>query len=131
MAEVQEVKSKASPSSNVVPSHLTDLYQRTVECMKSGQHKQVAHLLNRYSSVFSENDHDFGGTEAIKYRIPTVDAQPITQPLRRVPCHMQKDMDEQIYTMLKKDVITPSKSPCASGIVLVKKKDGSKRFCVD
>ena len=33
--------------------------------------------------------------------------------------------------MLKKDVIQPSASPCASGIILVKKKDGSKRFCVD
>ena len=40
-------------------------------------------------------------------------------------------MAEQIDNMLKKDVITPSKSPWASGIVLVKKKDSNKRFCVD
>ena len=39
-------------------------------------------------------------------------------------------MHEQIDTMLKKDVITPSKSPWASGNVLVKKKDGSKRFAL-
>ena len=81
--------------------------------------------------MFSVNDDDIGRTGVLKHRIPTGEAQPIRQPLRRVPYHMQKEMDEQIDTMLKKDVITPSKSPWASGIVLVKKKDGSKRFCMD
>ena len=33
--------------------------------------------------------------------------------------------------MLKKNVISPSKSPWVSSIVLVKKKDGTSRFCVD
>ena len=33
--------------------------------------------------------------------------------------------------MIQKDVIQKSSSPWASGIVMVEKKDGSKRFCVD
>ena len=33
--------------------------------------------------------------------------------------------------MLKENVIKPSSSPWASSIVMVKKKDGSSRFCVD
>ena len=131
VTEVQKVRSKATPVGKAVPDHLADLYQRTVEGMSSSQQKRVAHLLNKYSSVFSETDDDIGRTGVLKHRIPTGDAQPIKQPLRRVPYHMQKEMDEQIDNMLQKDVITPSKSPWASGIVLVKKKDGSKRFCVD
>ena len=81
--------------------------------------------------MFSVNDDDIGRTGVLKHRIPTGDALPIRQPLRRVPYHMQKEMDEHIDTVLKKDVITPSKSPWASDIVLAKKKDGSKIFCVD
>ena len=69
VGEVQKVKAKASQSSNVVPSHLADLHQRTVEGMNIGQQKQVAHLLNKSSSVFSEND-DIGRMSVLKHRIP-------------------------------------------------------------
>ena len=131
IAEVQSVKTKANTSESAVPSHPVDLYQRAVEGMNGSQQKQVAHLLNKFSSVFSETDNDIGRTGVLRHKIPTADARPIKQLFRRVPYHMQKEMDEQIDNMLKQDVITPSKSRWASGIVLVKKRDGSKMFCID
>ena len=131
VSEVQKVKPTNPQTRKTVPDHLTDLYQRAVEGLSGVQQNQVAKLLNKYSSVFSENDDDIGRTGVLKHKIPTANARPIKQPLRRVPYHMQKEMDDQIESMLKKDIITPLKSPWASGIVLVKKKDGSKRFCVD
>ena len=57
--------------------------------------------------MFSENDDDIGRTGVLKHKIPTRDVQPIKQPLRRVPYHMQKEMDEQIDKLLEKDVIEP------------------------
>ena len=131
VAEVQNVKSKVCESSRIVPSHLTGLYQRTVEGMDKNQQKRVANLLSKYSFVFSENDDDIRKTGVLKHRIPTADVQPIIEPLRRIPYHMQNEMDEQIENLLKKGVNTPSKSPWASGIVPVKKKYVSKRFGVD
>ena len=109
--EVQKVRSKATTIGKAVPDNLTDLYRRTAEDMSSSQQKRVAHLLNKYSSEFPETDDDIGRTGVLKHCIPTGDAQHIKQPLRRVPYHMQKEVDEQIDNMLKKDVIAPSKSP--------------------
>ena len=44
---------------------------------------------------------------------------------------MQDEVDRQIDLMLENDIIQPSASPWASAIVLVKKKDGSRHFCID
>jgi hypothetical protein len=50
---------------------------------------------------------------------------------RRVPPAHQKTLDEQIGEMLRQGIIRKSTSPWASPIVLVKKKDGTWRICVD
>jgi hypothetical protein len=44
---------------------------------------------------------------------------------------MREKVDKHIDEILKMKVIEPADGPWSSGIVLVKKKDGSTRFCVD
>ena len=44
---------------------------------------------------------------------------------------MRQEEREQLEEMLDQGVVRPSTSPWASPVVMVKKKDGSLRFCVD
>ena len=114
-----------------VPEHLKDLYERTVVGMTKEQKAEIAKLLKKYSNSFSKSDEDVGRTGIVRHKINTENAHPIKQPLRRTPVHLNSEIDKQIDDMLQRDVIQPSSSPWASGIVIVSKKDGTKRFCVD
>ena len=58
-------------------------------------------------------------------------SHPIRQPFRRVPPPQREEMRRLLNDMLERDVIQPSASPWASPVVLVRKKDGSLRFCID
>jgi hypothetical protein len=55
----------------------------------------------------------------------------IRQPIRRLPFGKRETEKEEVNKMLTMGVIEPSSSPWSSPVVLVKKKDGSTRFCVD
>ena len=125
------IKKQEIPCSSEVPSHLQDLYERTAQGLTQEQCKEIAKLLTKYQASFSKSDSDLGRTGIIKHKIPTGDARPIKQPLRRLPEHMHEEVNTQIDDMLQKDVIQPSSSPWSSGIVMVQKKDGTKRFCID
>ncbi|GFX92032.1 hypothetical protein TNCV_5004961 [Trichonephila clavipes] len=50
---------------------------------------------------------------------------------RRLPFAKQEEVGTLLREMQENDIIEPSSSPWASPIVLVRKKDGSTRFCVD
>ena len=84
-----------------------------------------------FADVFAASDEDLEKTGVGKHRIDTGNARSIRQPARRKPVHQKKEAEDEVQKMLRKDIIEPSSSPWASPIVLVKKKDGSTRFCVD
>ncbi len=56
---------------------------------------------------------------------------PIKQHPRRIPYAHREESEHQINEMLDKGIIRESTSPWSSPIILVKKKDGEMRFCVD
>ena len=59
------------------------------------------------------------------------DAKPIKQAPRRLPLAQKAIVDQEIDKMLSEGIIETSDSAWSSPVVLVKKKDGSIRFCVD
>ena len=67
----------------------------------------------------------------MEHHINTGDATPIRQPAQCIPFVQREEIKKLLKEMEKKKIIQPSKSPWASPVVLVKKKDGSMQFCVD
>ena len=63
--------------------------------------------------------------------IDTGDAIPKRQIVRRISFAARQEITDQLEKMQASGVIEPSDSPWASPVVLVRKKDGTLRFCVD
>ena len=114
-----------------VPGHLLDLFERSSNLLNPDERSQLAELLTEFADVFAVSSDDLGHTSLVTHTINTGSSQPIRQPARRLPLHKRAEADTLIKEMLQKKVIEPSSSPWVSPIVLVKKKDGSTRFCVD
>ena len=88
-------------------------------------------LLNQYAHGFTQDDLDLGYTEAVQHRIPTSDDAPVAQPYRSIPPNQLQEVKEHIKGLLAQRVIVESHSHYAAPVVLVRKKDGSLRLCVD
>ena len=93
--------------------------------------EQLFYLLGEYADIFAISKEDLGRTAKVQHRINTGNSHPIRQPLRRIPPAKREEVRQLLKEMLDQDVIKPTNSPWASPVVIVKKKDGSPRFCVD
>ena len=88
--------------------------------------------LLRNKDVISVRGENLGFTKAYQFEVKLMDGtRPINVPPYRIPQSQQKLVDEHVKDMLEKDVIEPSNSPWSAPVLLVKKKDGTLRFCVD
>ena len=119
-AREQSVSEDIPESRKVNLSHVSD-----------PQRQKLVELLDRNADLFAKNDCDLGQTHLVKAKIDTGDHPPIKQNPYRLPFSQRQLVQEHIDKMLEAGVISPSQSPWASPIVIVDKKDGSKRFCVD
>lgn len=95
------------------------------------EEKQVRELLGKYSNVFAKDDGDLGCTDEIVHEIPLLDNAPVRQRHRRIPPTQWQAVKDHIKQLLESKVIRESSSPYASPIVLVQKKSGDLRMCVD
>ena len=99
--------------------------------MTNLQRVELQPLLLQYHDVFSLSEDDRGETDTVQLKKDTGNAPPQRQRVRRIPVVARQEVATLLKSMQKAAVIQPSNSPWASPIVLVNKKDGSLRFCVD
>ena len=61
----------------------------------------------------------------------TYTIQPFKEPHRRISPALFQELREHLQEMIEAGTIRPSQSPYSLNVVIVRKKDGSIRFCVD
>ena len=99
--------------------------------LNDNERVKFKNLFNKFRNVFAFPGDQLGRTSLVQHVIDTGDAMPIKQRPYRVSPDVKKEIDRQVDEMLEKGIIQESISPWSSPVVLVKKKDGSFRFCVD
>lgn len=94
-------------------------------------HRAVLALLSEFASVFEP----VSGMPPVRACDHSIPLQPGSQPVfirpYRYPPALKSEIEKQVNELLDKGIIQPSASPFSSPLILVKKKDGTWRPCVD
>ena len=114
-----------------VPEHLTKMYQKNCEGLNQEEDQKFRWLLNQYSDVFATDGYDLGNCNLVKHHIDTGNERPVKHHTRRLQQPQYEECEKQIGELYKAGRIRPSNSPWGSNVLLVKKKDGTWRMCID
>ena len=98
--------------------------------LDDSQREALNKLLREYKDVFSKEGDPISSTSLVEHEIYT-EGPPVRLPFRQQNPLVRAQEQSQVKEMLRDGVIQSSISPWASPVVMVKKKDGSMRFCVD
>ena len=135
--QVEQECHRSVASTSLVSDHsqrergVAQLFELDKSSLCREERKKVTAVLSEYQDIISGGSGDLGRTSKIYHGIDTGEARPIRQAPRRVPGHRREEVQHHLEEMLSQDIVQPSSSPWASPIVLVRKKDGSTRFCID
>lgn len=95
------------------------------------QEAKVTQLFNKWQSIFSKGPIDLGNTDLVRHEIHLTEEKPFKEPYRRIAPALFQEVREHLAEMVAADAIRPSESPYSSNVVIVRKKDGTIRFCID
>ena len=92
---------------------------------------RALNLLAKYHDIFALEDGEMGCTEASEHKIEVTDPKPFKERPRNIPSGLLEEVKDHLDHMLNVGVIKPSKFTWSNAVVLVWKKDGGLRLCID
>ncbi len=108
-----------------------DLYVRASKNLSITESEKVKELLVEHNeNTFHDPEKTLTTTNTIEHKI-SMTGRPVRIPPHRVALGQRKIVEDEIQKMEKEGTIVKSSGPWCSPIVLVRKKDGTIRFCVD
>ena len=113
-----------------VPSYLQETYKDGSQNLSPTQQVQFKNCLIKNQRVFARPG-EYGRTSLGTHKITLTDETPIKEPPRRVPLFKRHILEKEVNRLEKEGFIEKSDSPWSAQTVLVQKKDGSWRMCVD
>ncbi|KAK7108403.1 uncharacterized protein [Littorina saxatilis] len=88
--------------------------------------------VNRFKGRFVKALTDLpGSTKLEEFSVSLLTSKPVFVRPRPVPYSQTETVKKEVEAMLKMGVIEPASSPYNAPVVLVKKRDGTIRFCID
>ena len=93
--------------------------------------KKAVALLLEFHHIFSLEPNEIGCMDATKHVIELMKDEPFKERFCRIAPPLVDEVRQHIQEMLDSGAIQPSQSPWCNAVVLVRKKDGLLRFCID
>ncbi len=95
------------------------------------QWHRLAGMLNEFDEILAFNPKKIGTCSIIQHKIDTGDSPPIHQNPYIYAAPLREEINRQVNELIELGIVVPSRSPWSSPVVLVDKKDGTKRMCID
>ena len=129
--DTEEVECRRNNANKLVPFTLQDVDQTVEPHLEDTARKQLLKLLNEYRDCFAQSLAELGMSKHGKLHIQLKDETPITYRPYRLSHHEREIVRKHISELKEHGIVQDSMSPWASPILLVKKKNGELRMCVD
>lgn len=118
------------PSSSPVATISNSSYVTSYDNLDDKQRVIADNLIEQFKDISMERK-GLGRTSCITHHIDTGDSPPIRQRYYRMSPEKQRILTEEVDEMLKLDVVEFCESEWSSPVLIVYKKNGQPRFCLD
>ena len=134
VVHVSDVNSDAQSSlgtAQELPLHVRSMTEEFKDRLEADELDMAEYLLSQFTTSFSESKNDLSITHADQHSMEMSSHKRVKEGCRRLPLVKRQALKCELDRLLSLGVIEPSSSSWASPVVLVTKKDGSLRLCVD